>query len=118
MLGLRSCIFQSDNIVQVADWYKIALDKEPYFQNDNYIWFDIWGYELGIFRRESSYLKLGNTVEVYWWVDDVKSELDRLIWFWATVKDLPTDVGSGIIMASIIDPFGNFFGIIHNPNFK
>jgi hypothetical protein len=28
------------------------------------------------------------------------------------------DVGSGIKVASVTDPFGNSFGIIENPNFK
>lgn len=115
MLGLRSYIIQSDDIIKVADWYKIAFETEPYFENKNYIGFNIWGHELGIFKRDSSYLTLWNTSEVYWWVDDVKSELDRLVLLWAIPKDLPTEVGGWIIMASVIDPFWNFVGIIYNP---
>jgi len=118
MLWLRSCIFQSDDIKKVSDWYEIALNSKPYFENENYIGFDIGGYELGIFRRESDYLQKWNTVEIYWGVEDAQWELDRLVWLGASPKDLPTDVGAGIIMASVIDPFGNFFGLIYNPNFK
>jgi hypothetical protein len=40
-----------------------------------------------------------------------------------TVADLDgaqgvQDVGGGIRTASVIDPFGNVFGIIENPHFK
>jgi len=28
------------------------------------------------------------------------------------------DVGEGILIADVLDPWGNVFGIIENPNFK
>lgn len=66
MLGLRSYIIQSDDIIKVRDWYTLAFETEPYFENENYIGFDIEGFELGIFKRDSGYLQEGNTSEVYW----------------------------------------------------
>jgi len=35
----------------------------------------------------------------------------------ATIHDEPKDVGGGITVASVLDPFGNILGLIHNPNF-
>ena len=112
---LRSYIIQSDDIVKVADWYTLAFETQAYFKNENYIGFSIGWHELGIFKRDSWYLQTWNNTEVYWWVDDIQSELDRLVLLWATPKDLPTEVWGGIIMASVIDPFWNFLGIIYNP---
>lgn len=118
MLGLRSCIFQSDDITAVSTWYKKVLETDPYFENENYIGFDIGWYELGIFKRESSYISSGNNVEIYWGVEDISSQLKKLLSLWAKLESPLTDVGWDIIMASVRDPFGNIFGLIYNPNFS
>lgn len=118
MLGLRSCIFQSDDIEPLAQWYEKVLDKKPYFTAEAYIGFDVWWYELGIFKRDKEYLKPGNMVEIYWWVDDIEIELARLIDLWAIQYEAPVDVGWGIVMAAVKDPFWNIFGIISNPQFQ
>ncbi|MDA9129238.1 VOC family protein [Candidatus Gracilibacteria bacterium] len=116
MLGLRSHIIQAEDIVAVAAWYEKVLNKKPYFQAECYIGFDAGGCELGIFQRESGYTEIGNNIEIYWGVEDISSELTRPIELGATKKDDVVDVGGGVFMASVIDPFGNFFGIIYNPN--
>jgi hypothetical protein len=36
----------------------------------------------------------------------------------ATVREALHDVGEGIKVASVTDPFGNTFAIIENPHFK
>lgn len=118
MLGLRSHIIQSTDIQPVADWYEKVLQKKPYFTADQYIGFDAGWFELGIFKRGNSEITVGNNVEIYWGVEDVVSEFQRLQELWATPKDAPIEVGGGIIMATVIDPFGNVFGIIYNPEFK
>lgn len=118
MLGLRSCIFQHHDIVSVADWYEKVLQKKPYFTAERYIGFDVGGYELGIFQREEALITPGTNIEIYWGVESVESELQRLIELWATQRDAPTEVGGGIVMASVIDPFWNIFGMIYNPIFK
>lgn len=117
MLGLRSHIIQTEDIGEVAAWYEQVLQKKPYFQNENYVGFEAGGFELGIFKRENWYIETWNNIEVYWGVEDIESELERLIHLWAIKKDDLVDVGGGIIMASVIDPFWNFFGIMYNPNF-
>jgi len=33
------------------------------------------------------------------------------------MHDAPKDVGGGITVASVLDPFGNIFGLIDNPAF-
>ena len=36
----------------------------------------------------------------------------------ATLRSNVQDVGEGIRTATVLDPFGNIFGIIENPHFK
>jgi predicted enzyme related to lactoylglutathione lyase len=53
-----------------------------------------------------------------WGVPDAAAELARLVSLGAVVHEPVTDVGGGIKVASVRDPFGNLFSIIENPHFK
>ena len=44
--------------------------------------------------------------------------LERLLALGATLLEPVTDVGEGIRVAAVRDPFGNRLGIIENPHFK
>jgi hypothetical protein len=41
-----------------------------------------------------------------------------LISLGATARSDVQDVGEGIKVATVVDPFGNVFGIIENPHFE
>jgi hypothetical protein len=51
-------------------------------------------------------------------VDNVESALAHLLERGATEHSGVQDVGDGIRVASVCDPFGNLIGIIENPHFK
>ena len=57
-------------------------------------------------------------VTVYWGVDDAGVAFAHLLSHGATPHEAPHDVGGGIVVGSVLDPFGNVFGIIVNPHFK
>ena len=42
----------------------------------------------------------------------------RLLELGAAPRGEIQDVGEGILIADVLDPWGNVFGIIENPNFK
>jgi len=44
--------------------------------------------------------------------------LKRLLSLGATERTNVQDVGEGISVATVLDPFGNVFGVIENPHFK
>lgn len=54
----------------------------------------------------------------YWGVPDAAAELRRLESLGAVMRDPVQDVGEGIKVATVADPFGNSFGIIENPQFS
>jgi predicted enzyme related to lactoylglutathione lyase len=60
---------------------------------------------------------LGGTV-AYWGVSNAEAAVQRLETLGATVKEAVQDVGEGIRVATVIDPFGNAFGVIENPHFS
>ena len=49
--------------------------------------------------------------------DDVDATVARVVALGAKVREAPQEVGGGIRTASVIDPFGNVLGFIHNPHF-
>ena len=56
--------------------------------------------------------------QVFWGVPDAAAEMKRLLSLGGTVHEDVHDVGGGIKVATVKDPFGNLFGIIENPHFK
>jgi uncharacterized glyoxalase superfamily protein PhnB len=51
-------------------------------------------------------------------VSDAKAALERLLSLGATEQTAVQEVGEGIKVATVLDPFGNVLGIIENPHFK
>jgi predicted enzyme related to lactoylglutathione lyase len=56
--------------------------------------------------------------QALWGVSNVKEEVEHLLSLGALALEPVTDVGEGIKVAAVRDPFGNRIGIIENPNFK
>jgi len=117
MLGLRSHIVRTSNIEKVSAWYEQVFETKPYFQNEQYIGFEIEGFEFGVFKADIQTAK-NHSINIYWGVEDIQWEYERILWLWALSISEPINVWGDIMMADFEDPFGNFFGIIYNPNFK
>jgi predicted enzyme related to lactoylglutathione lyase len=54
---------------------------------------------------------------VYWGVDDIEAEVARIVKLGAAGHEAIQDVGDGIRVAELKDPFGNVIGLIQNPLF-
>ena len=116
--GLRSVIYHAVDLAAAKEWYAKALGVQPYFDQPFYVGFNIAGYELGLDPDPSSATGSGSSAIAYWGVADAAAALARLVELGATDRLGVQDVGEGIRLASVIDPFGNVFGIIENPHFS
>lgn len=116
--GLRTTIYKVDNLAQAKEWYSKVFDTKPYFDEPFYVGFNIGGYELGLQDGEIKGEVKSANVLTYWGVDDAKATYDMLLENGATPFEEPMDVGDGIIVAAVKDPFGNALGLIYNPHFK
>src|SRR5262245_14808640 len=116
--GLRSVIYHAPDLQRAKEWYARALGVQPYFDQPFYVGFNVAGYELGLDPDPSSATGAGNSATAHWGVADVAAALARLVELGATERMAVQDVGGGIRLASVIDPFGNLFGIIENPHFS
>jgi predicted enzyme related to lactoylglutathione lyase len=106
-----------DNIDRAKKWYAEALGIQPYFDQPFYVGFSVGGFELGL-DPDSSGVSKGNNLVAYWGVEKIEKTFARLLELGAKRNSDIQDVGGNIRLATVIDPFGNVFGIIENPQFK
>jgi predicted enzyme related to lactoylglutathione lyase len=104
------------------------LGVEPYFTSEaagrgpGYVEFriDDYQHELGIIDRRFAPARACRRpwrAVVYWHVDDVAATLDRLVSLGAKPLEALTERGPGFVTASVVDPFGNVLGIMHNRHY-
>ena len=117
LLGLRTAIYHAPDLAKAKSWYSKILGIEPYFDQPFYVGFNVGGFELGLDPDPSSSAGAGGVI-VYWGVRHVDVALKRLLSLGATERTNVQDVGEGIRIATVLDPFGNVFGVIENPHFK
>lgn len=115
LLGLRTAIYPVADLARAKLWYEQVVGVKPYFDQPFYVGFSVGGFELGLLPDGIP----GTTgPQPLWGVADAKGEFERLLKIGATELDPVTDVGEGIKVAAVKDPFGNRLGIIENPHFK
>ena len=117
-LGLRTAIYHAPDLEKAKAWYSKSLGIEPYFDQPFYVGFNVGGYELGLDPDPSSKSEGAGGVLVYWGVANAEAALKRLISLGATERTAVQEVGEGIRVATVLDPLGNVFGIIENPQFE
>jgi predicted enzyme related to lactoylglutathione lyase len=117
ILGLRTVIYHVKDINQAKKWYSDILGIQPYFDQPYYVGFSVGGFELGLDPNPAGPSGKGGVV-AYWGVQNAEESLNRLLKLGAQKDNDVQDVGEGIKVATVLDPFGNIFGIIENPHFK
>jgi predicted enzyme related to lactoylglutathione lyase len=91
---------------------------KPYFDQPFYVGFNVGGYELGLVPDSEAGEERAPAGIAYWGVKDARDAYQHLLDFGAKVQEPVQDVGEGILIGAVHDPFGNVLGIIQNPNFK
>lgn len=118
-LGLRTVKYEVQDVAKAKEWYSKVFGVQPYFdQPEYYVGYNIGGYELGLVPKPKSATKRDAAGVAYWGVEDIRASYSRLLSLGATSVSDVQDVGGGILVAEVRDPFGNVIGVIHNPHFK
>ena len=116
--GIRTVIYHAPDLAKAKAWYSAVLGIQPYFDQPFYVGFNVSGYELGLDPDAASTPGGKAGAVAYWGVADAQAAYDRLIVLGAVERSAVQEVGEGIRVATVFDPFGNIFGIIQNPHFK
>jgi len=112
--GLRTALYPVNDLAAAKAWYAEVAGVQPYFDQPFYVGFAVGGFELGLVP-DGEPGKAGT--QVYWGVDDIESEVQRILALGASTHTAIQDVGDGIRVAELADPFGNVLGLIQNPHF-
>jgi predicted enzyme related to lactoylglutathione lyase len=118
-LGLRTAKYEVQDMAKAKQWYSKVLGIEPYFdQPAFYVGYNVGGYDLGLVPAPKAETKRAAAGVAYWGVADAHAAYKRLIELGATPVEDVQDVGGGMLVGEVRDPFGNILGVIYNPLFK
>jgi predicted enzyme related to lactoylglutathione lyase len=117
LLGLRTSIYHAPDIAAAKLWYMKVLGFPPYFDQPFYVGFNVGGYELGL-TPDAGPDGITTASGAYWGVKDIESAHTRMLELGAEPRSEIQDVGEGIRVVDVLDPWGNVFGLIENPHFK
>jgi len=112
-LGLRTVVYPAPDLAASKAWFTERLGVEPYFDEPFYVGFEVAGYELGLLPDADP----ARGAVTYWGVDNADQALERLKKLGIEPASPVRDVGGGIRVSTLTDPFGNVFGLIENPHF-
>jgi lactoylglutathione lyase len=118
VLGLRTVVYKVNDLTQAKEWYSKAFSIKAYFDEPYYVGFNIGGYELGLLAEENPPTEKTKSMVAYWGVNDIEKMYQHFISLGATEDEKPNNVGGDLMVASVIDPWGNVIGLIYNPEFK
>lgn len=115
--GLRTTVYLVNDLTKAKEWYTQVLEMPPYFDEPFYVGYNVGGFEMGLHPAETVHPQKAS-VMTYWAVENVEDSYQRLLSLGATPHETPHEVGGGIWVATVWDPFGNCVGIIFNPHFR
>ena len=116
-IGLRTASYFAPDLAAARAWYTRVLGIEPYFAEPFYVGYNVGGYELGLNPDPALGLSGVGGAVPYWGVANAERAHARLLELGAAPLAPVQDVGEGIKVAIVRDPFGNALGIIENPHF-
>ena len=117
-LGLRTAKYSARDLQRAKAWYAEVLGIAPYFDEPFYVGFEVGGYELGIVPEEGAVTERPEAGVAYWGVDDAPAAYARLLALGARDHEPVQDVGGGVRIGAVRDPFGNILGVVENPHFQ
>lgn len=109
--GIETVVYFVEDVKGACAWYRKALGMEPNYDTEYYAGFTVAGDELGLHPGKPA---AGGQV-AYWSVTDIAQAVAHFVAHGAEVAKPAEDVGGGIKIGSVRDPFGNELGLIQNP---
>ena len=115
--GAYTIKYAVPDLAAAKAFYAKATGVAPYFDEPFYVGFNIAGYELGLDPDLSVTPNGPGGTVAYWGVPAIDPAFAHLLQCGAKEIEAPHEVGGGIKVATLADPWGNLIGIIENPHF-
>ena len=116
--GLRTAIYAVADLPRAKAWYAEVLERSPYFDEEFYVGFNIGGFELGLVPEPDVPAERDAAGVAFWGVADAEAAYSRLITLGGADHETVQDVGGGVKIGAVRDPFGNVLGVVENPHFR
>ena len=116
--GLGTVIYHVTDLNEAKNWYSRVFQQAPYFDQPFYVGFNIAGYELGLDPNQTIGKAGAGGSVAYWRVADIEAAVRHFTSGGARLRAPVLEVGEGIKVATLSDPFGNLIGLIENPHFN
>jgi catechol 2,3-dioxygenase-like lactoylglutathione lyase family enzyme len=116
--GLRTAIYAVRDLPAATAWYGDVLEQAPYFNEAFYVGFNVGGFELGLVPEPELPAERDAAGVAFWGVGDAEAAYARLIGLGASEHEPVQDVGGGVKIGAVRDPFGNVLGVVENPHFR
>lgn len=104
------------NLIHVSDveaalrWYQLAFPRAKLRDIDGFVCLDVDGFLLELVAADEKVCSGKAGSVTYWGVTDLDSEILRFKALGADVYRGPMDMGDGMGMCQVTDPFGNLIG--------
>lgn len=118
VLAPHTIAYQVGDLEQALNWYGTVFSAKPKVRTEEFIAFDINGFELRLILTKETSKISDKSPMLYWAVEDIESVLESIIWIGVEYNENITRGKDGKEQVSIIDPWGNIIGLISDPNFN
>ena len=115
--GAYTIKYSAPDLAAAKAFYTEVTGVAPYFDEPFYVGFNINGFELGLDPDLSVVPNGPGGTVAYWGVAEIGAAFAHLVGVGAKPLEGPQEVGGGIKVATLADPWGNLIGIIENPHF-
>ncbi len=116
--GLRTAIYAVADLSRAKAWYAEVLERAPYFDEEFYVGFNVGGFELGLIPEPDAPAERDAAGVPFWGVADAEAAYARLLALGGLDHEPIQDVGGGVKIGAVRDPFGNVLGVVENPHFR
>jgi predicted enzyme related to lactoylglutathione lyase len=111
--GIKTVLHPVSDLARAKPVYAALLGIQPQADTPSYVGFEVAGQQIGL-------VPTGGQGEMtspvaYWHVPDIEAKLAEVTAAGATIKEPPSDVGGGRLVATVTDPDGNVLGLLQDP---
>jgi predicted enzyme related to lactoylglutathione lyase len=110
--GIKTVLHPVTDLGKAKAVYTALLETPPSADSEWYVGFDVAGQHIGLVPGGGP--QGLTSPAAYWHVDDIEAKLAEVTAAGATVKDQPSDVGGGRLVASFTDADGNLLGLVQD----
>lgn len=108
MKDVSLIVYPATDLTAAKKFFRELTGGDPYVDNPQYVGYKSGDMEIGLVSGQADVL-------AYWSVDDIAASVEGLVAAGGTVVRKPTDVGYGMLVATVSYPNGATVGLRQFP---